>query len=311
MDEDDCSLLSVVMATYERPEDTVEAIESIRQSIRTYKSESAYDLDVEAIIVTKRDDKETLARLRELQWDALTVLATDRRHGAHNRDVGFRYAEGEYIVSVDSDCVVAEDWITTIVQSLYDHDFPGAIQGGNFLDYPPESNWITRLEAGLDHERFDNRVADSRNLVIRADVYRRMGGYDTSHLYAIMGEDNFITERVEGLDEEMAFDSRIQVAHKYPTSVAGNMMRHHYYGRGAIHVWRYNPSLYSEVSAPSVQWYYYLTGTAEAVHENPRELLSREPYYLLLRTIVYTVGVVYGLLFFLGEEAGLVDPTEA
>jgi len=304
------SCLSIVVATYNRPDETVELIESVCRSAEFFGEVSDEDIDIEMLVCTKRDDKETINKIKQFGWDAVTILGTDKRHASHNRDVGFRYADGEYILSTDSDCIVERDWIDMVIKSIKENDFPSAIQGANYLDYKPESNWITRFECRNDRVRFVNERADGRNLIVRRDSYLEIGGYDTTHLDSIWAEDNFFAERIRDHGGEFVMDPQIRVRHRYPPDVIGNLKRYNRYGRGAIHVYRYNPELYREISAPMKQWLWWVTEMIGMVKSGPTSNKIRNVSYQLIRTLAYTVGFLQGVVFFLFENWELVDPTK-
>ena len=305
------SQLSVVVATYDRPAETIDLLKSVRESVAFFENVSDADIDVEMLVCTKHDEEETIAAVKQFGWGAVRILATEKRHASHNRDVGFQNANGEYILSTDSDCLVERDWIDMVVRSIKEHDYPSAIQGANYLDYPPESNWVTQFECRDDRERFKFESADGRNLIIRSDVYRQIGGYDTEHLDSIWAEDNFFAERVRDHGGEFVMDARIRVQHRYSPTVLGNLKRYNRYGRGAVHVYRYDPTLYREISAPLKQWYWWLASAIETFKRKPSREAIRDTTYHFARTVAYTIGFLQGVIFFLREELGLIDPTKA
>lgn len=284
--------LSIVTSTYQRPNDTIELIDSIQNSYELFEDVMGeHPLDLECLVCLKRSDQRTLSALRTIDWNPLTILKTPRRWASYNRDLGFEHAAHDYVVSVDSDCVVALDWIRNIVRALREYDRPAAVQGNYYLDYFPEMNWVTRSERRADRSRFESGQLDSRNLVLKYDIYLEIGGYDTERRFAEAAEDLMLRNRIENVGGEVYMDEGIQVQHKYPTDVWGNLRRYHRYGRGSHHISRRHPHLYRDQFSASAQCQSVLRKVRDGLAGRSR-YNSDEIAYEVLKTTAFTAGSI-------------------
>ncbi|MCC2307119.1 glycosyltransferase family 2 protein [Cellulomonas chengniuliangii] len=115
---------------------------------------------------------------------ALRVVdASARRGPAAARNAGVRAARGRHVVFCDADDVVGEGWLQAMHEALRRHDFVAGRLDGRRLNAPdvrasrtlPQSRGLqeSALLPGLWH-------AGAGNMGVRADLFRRMGGFDES-----------------------------------------------------------------------------------------------------------------------------------
>lgn len=288
--------LTTVTATYRRPDDTRELLQSLAASLDRFRSaapEAA--LSISFVVVCPASDRETLSALESLDLPALTVLTTDSRRAADNRDRGIREAVTEYVAVVDSDCVVGEDWVERAYLAIRDSR-PDVVQGGYFFDYPPERNWITRTEAMEDRYRFERGELDSRNLLFRRETYLAFGGYGAGDRYAGGGDDPVLRPRLEQIGADIETAPELKAYHKYPRTLRGNLRRYQWYGRGARYARRQYPELAREPLS-------LVEGVVSVSRNLGASLLGRnerrtplQSLYLLLVTLAFFAGVFRGRL---------------
>jgi len=191
--------ISTVTATYERPVDTVELVESLALSLDRFESEY-HDVkispDLSFIVVCPEADERTVTELEESDVEELEIVEAGCNRVTQNRDRGVKKADTEYVAILDSDCIVNRDWFERVYECIQTRS-PDVIQGGYFSDYPSQRNWITETEAVQDSQRFRDGEFDSRNLVFRRSVYFEIGGYETRSEYAGGGEDQVLRPRFE------------------------------------------------------------------------------------------------------------------
>lgn len=252
--------LSLVTATYKRPDDTKALIDSVKQSLSHFHERNpSANLEVEHRIVCYEEDYESLYKLEDVEGPPPTIQVSPHYSVTGKRDAGIQSARGEYIVSIDSDCLVHEDWISRIYRSIRLHRFPGAIQGAYDIDYPPDRNWYTEYACSRDRVRWSNRKADSRNLLYKKSVYQAIGGFNLQHT-ADAAEDNVLRERIEGSGKEFIMDESIRAYHRYPTTLLGNLKRHRYFGEGDHFMKTYSKEMHRRAynplarAAQLVQW---------------------------------------------------------
>ncbi|MFC7081935.1 glycosyltransferase [Halorussus caseinilyticus] len=296
--------LSVVNSTYKRPDQTAEMVDSIRESVeRFYRRYPEDHIEFECLVCCPADDRETVRRLRSMDWDPLRVLTTDAVTITGKRDAGIEAAENEYIVSIDSDCVAEDNWVESIHRSIKKHWFPGAIQGAYYLDYPPDRNWYTRYESNRDKSRFRAGQADSRNLVYRKDVYESIGGFNTESRYADVAEDNLLRKRITDLGAGFVMDRTIRVRHRYPVTLADNLKRFQYFGTGDHYVKEYSEEAYRNHYTPWVKWRQLLSKRPTLGELNSSEGVSlRRWAFRFLQLCAYTLGYLQGLYIYNKEK---------
>lgn len=287
--------ISIVCATYNRPKDTKELLESIKESINNFrKSNFPNDLDIEIIMACPKKDRETLEMLYDLNEVLLKVIEVELKGLAYSRDVAFRKAKNEYIISVDSDCIVFDDWIKSIYLSIKKHKFPDAIQGAYFYSY--YKNWITNSECNWDKIRFfKQKQVDTRNFIIKKKIYEKIGGFETKYFYSAGAEDLIMKDRLNNIGTEIIFDESIKVRHKYPKDLRGELRRYAYYGRGAIHVKRHFPELFKKEFSPQALWRNLLTFRFGFIG-------LREFLYQFIKLVVFTKNYFDGVRIYKREN---------
>ncbi|SNR60918.1 glycosyltransferase [Halorubrum vacuolatum] len=292
--------LSVVIATYERPAMTVDLIQSIRTSVSNFRTRDGVSLEFECLVCCSKNDETTIETLETVDWPELKVITTDNQAASHNRDVGFRRASGAYIAVVDSDCIVADDWIGAIYDALRTNKYPDVLQGAYFYDYQEERSRYTVIEANEDFSRFKDRQADSRNLIFHRDAYSGIGGYDTDHLYADAGEDLVLRNRVENAGYRFCFAEQVKVYHRYPTGLVGNLKRYNRYGRGAVHIKWYYPEMYGRYSPWS-----FTSSTLKQMRSFiiDQTVSTRKLLFRILKTCSFLIGFLQGLVVYRLEAA--------
>lgn len=286
---------SVVVATYERPSMTIDLIQSLRKSVKDFRTRKDIELEFECLVCCSRKDVQTIKALEDEDWRELEVITTDRRAASHNRDVGFQNVTGTYVAVVDSDCIVANDWVRSVHDALLENDLPDALQGAYFYDYPEKRNWYTLVEANEDYSRFKDRQADSRNIIFYRETYSDIGGYDTDHLYADAGEDLVLRKRLEDAGHTLCFTQEVKVYHRYPTDLLGNLQRYNRYGRGAVHIKKYYPVMYEKFSPRS-----FISSTLDVVRSfiTDRSVSAQKVLFRNLKTCSFVIGFIQGSIVY-------------
>lgn len=131
------------------------------------------------------------------------------------RNYGVQKAKGSIIVFLDSDCVVAQEWLTVGVRKLTTD--PGSVVGGRYLlrDDPSwlEKYWILTSPG---------RVVTQASLLggcifIPKEIFQNIGGFD-ENLNA--GEDSDLTVRLKKEHFNVEIDRALDVVHLgYPSRI--------------------------------------------------------------------------------------------
>lgn len=101
--------VSFVILSFEKVSQTIECVESIRKTVKT---------PYEIILWDNHSGEKTVQRLREAFESSADVSLhfSDRNLGCGGgRMAAVRYAKGEYVVFLDNDILVTEDWLTEMI----------------------------------------------------------------------------------------------------------------------------------------------------------------------------------------------------
>ena len=155
----------------------------IRQAMEHY-AHLEYD-DYEILIFPDNPSDEHFPRTR--------IIPSGEVGPADKRDMALQYAEGEIFAFTDDDAYPRADWLKNAVR-YFDDPEVGAV-GGPAVTAPEDDIW--QQASGKIYESFlcsggyiyrylpkEERVVDdlpSVNLIVRRDVFEKVGGYDSNY----------------------------------------------------------------------------------------------------------------------------------
>jgi glycosyltransferase involved in cell wall biosynthesis len=152
---------------------------------------------VPTVYVDSGSSDGSVARARESGAAVVDLDADSPFTAARARNAGFERLladtpEIEFVQFVDGDCELRPDWLRAAAVHLSSHANVAAVCGRRRERHPDASPW-NRL-ADLE---WDTPVGDARafggDVLIRADVFRSVGGYDATR---IAGEDPDLALRI-------------------------------------------------------------------------------------------------------------------
>lgn len=109
--------LTVVIATYNRSENLNRGLDALIKQT---------DKKFDVLIVDGGSTDETYKIIKKFKNELTIYLVVDKTpHLAYIRDLGWRTAKGEIVVSIDDDVVVSKNWIKAIKQSFSDKSIGG------------------------------------------------------------------------------------------------------------------------------------------------------------------------------------------
>jgi GT2 family glycosyltransferase len=192
---------SVVIPTYERPEDLRKCLESLDP--KEQANSPSYEL-----IVT--DDSRTdacmdlvLNEFPQVSW------GKGKQNGpAGNRNAGVARAQGEWIVFIDDDCIAQAGYLSAYEKAIESDPNLGALEGRIYPDRPRKT-WAEGCPANETGGMFW-----TSNLCVKRSIFLELGGLD---------------ERFEVAYEDIDFAHRLKKA-----AVATTFVRE----AAACHPWR-------------------------------------------------------------------------
>jgi GT2 family glycosyltransferase len=140
---------------------------------------------------------------------ARTLVVPNERVGAL-RNRGTALARGPLLAFVDADHQIGRSWVEAALDAMSDLDVAAV---GSPCVPPPNGSWVQRAYDGFrDHTPGRHVVTwlGSGNLVVRTDVFRRIGGFDES-LEAC--EDVDLCRRIRAVGGLLMSDSRLESIH--------------------------------------------------------------------------------------------------
>ncbi|MCS4185186.1 glycosyltransferase family 2 protein [Salinibacter ruber] len=193
---------SVVIPTYQRPDDLARCLEQLKPGAQT--------LSFERYEVTVTDDEgegsATQALVRE-QYPWAKWVPGPGQGPAANRNRGADYAEGEWLVFTDDDCVPKPGWLEAYAETGSKSPSLDVMEGVTLPDGPRES---LAWQAPINTE--GGRLW-SCNLAVRSDCFSTLGGFDTDYPFAL--EDLDFRARVFNSEVEWEFEPRAAVVHPW------------------------------------------------------------------------------------------------
>lgn len=152
----------------------------------------------------------------------------ENRGPASARNRGFRKSKGDIIAFIDSDCIAKKDWLENLIKG-FDSPEVGAVAGSYDIANP--QSVLSRLiheEIKWRHLGFKKyiRAFGSYNVVIRREVFEKVGGFDETYRTA-SGEDNDLSYRILKAGYKIRFMPNALVAH-YHTENLFKYLREQY-----------------------------------------------------------------------------------
>ena len=153
------------------------------------------------------------------------VLPTGRVRPAEKRNLGIRAARGEVVAFLDDDAVPLPGWLQRAARYFANHPDVAAVGGPAIT--PLGSPWLARLSgrvyacrlvSGGYRRRYEPGLVcreedlPSCNLLVRTNVLRELGGFDTRHW---PGEDTLLCQSItHDLGRTMMYDPWVMATHR-------------------------------------------------------------------------------------------------
>ena len=194
--------LSVVIPTYERPDDLERCLHSLNPKRQTIEEE------FEVLVTDDSSGMESKSlvenRFPFASWDQ------GKKNGpAGNRNAGVARAKGEWIVFLDDDCFAMPEYLEAYSNAISQYPETQVFEGRIFPDRPR----ITWAEGCPSNEK--GGMLWTSNLCIRKDLFTEMNGLDER--FRVAFEDVDLAYRLKQRGMESRFIAEASVCHPWRT----------------------------------------------------------------------------------------------
>lgn len=178
---------SIIIPVYNRPDE----LEELLESLTTQTSTEAFE-----VIVVEDGSQKPCKDVAEHYADRLDVhyFVKENSGPGPSRNYGVERAQGDYVLILDSDCVLPERWLEAVEEALRTHptDAFGGPDRAHASFTPVQkaisysmTSFLTTGGIRGGKARMDKFYPRSFNMGVRRDVYLKLGGF--SHMR--FGED--------------------------------------------------------------------------------------------------------------------------
>jgi glycosyltransferase involved in cell wall biosynthesis len=231
-------LFSIIIPLYNRPQEIKELLETL--TLQTYKN-----FEVLVIEDGSKDDAEQIVKSFSDRLDLKYYLKENAGQG-FARNYAFERATGDYFIIFDSDCLIPDDYLEIVNNSLTenwldayggpDAAHPSFTPIQKAISYAMTSPFTTggirgnKNSIGQFHPR-------SFNMGISRQVWEKAGGF----IITRSGEDIEYSIRIHAMGFKIGLIPRAKVYHKRRTSLLQFYKQLHFFGRARINVYKFFP----------------------------------------------------------------------
>jgi cellulose synthase/poly-beta-1,6-N-acetylglucosamine synthase-like glycosyltransferase len=318
-------MISIVIPTYNADDTIEECLESLLIQIKKIQKKA------EVLVV---DDGSTDNTINIVKKYSVKLINQKHKGPAEARNNGWKKAKGDIVIFLDSDCKVGKNWLKNILKPFKDQKVAGVSVKYKTWN---EDSWIARF-IGYEIEQRHNRISERTNFLAsystayRREILKKMNGFDTSFKTA-SAEDNDLSYRIIQSGYYLIFLKKTYVWHKHSESLLN------YFKKQFNHaVWRVflylkylkipkfikgdeyagmktliQPFLYLLLLFTifiSPYFFYLLFSVLLVIHipamaipikKNDYSVAFLIPFLFFIRGLVWLLGLVYGVLLFIGR----------
>jgi cellulose synthase/poly-beta-1,6-N-acetylglucosamine synthase-like glycosyltransferase len=193
---------------------------------------------VEVIVVDGNSEDKT----REIVQKYPVKLVVESRDGLNlARNVGIKCSTGEIVAFTDSDCVVPQDWVTTIVENFKDPKVScvgGSAKAlnGDFVSQYADNSIVRLMPFFTKREELDQvkpffKHPAGCNMAFRRKVAEQVGYFDENIKFGF--DEVEFADRICKAGYTMVLDPKVTVWHKHRSTLGDFMKQNFQYGKGS------------------------------------------------------------------------------
>jgi cellulose synthase/poly-beta-1,6-N-acetylglucosamine synthase-like glycosyltransferase len=244
-------------------------------------------------------DGESTDRTCEIVKEYPVKLIIDKEGGlANSRNIGIKNAKGDYIASTDADCVVKEDWLKILVDSVQEAPEDVVAVGGPNLIFendPPFAKLVgymqeTFFASGGAPQSY--KINESKyvfsihncNILYKKDILIEDGGFDENFN---VGEDAELNFRLRQKGYKFLYMPDIVVWHRRPDNPEKFIKKMFLYGESMAKITKKHKKI--------VRWYAFLPSFAMFALLFAYPLIKLIPlviYVYLFGASIYAIGLI-------------------
>ena len=266
---------SIIIPLYNRPQEIKELLESL--TLQTYK-------DFEVLVIedgSVNDAKDVIGFFKD-KLDLHYFVKHNEGQG-FTRNYGFERAKGDYFVIFDSDCIIPEDYLQIVNDSLAanwldayggpDAAHPSFTDTQKAISYSMTSPFTTggirgnKKAVGQFHPR-------SFNMGVSRKVWEKVGGF----IITRSAEDLEYSIRIQANGSKIGLIPDAKVYHKRRTNFLQFYKQIHFFGRARINLYTFFPK------------------ELKAVHFFPALFTLGLMFVLLMNIFWWPVGKIFDIL---------------
>jgi glycosyltransferase involved in cell wall biosynthesis len=230
---------SIIVPLYNRPQEIKELLETL--TLQSYKQ-----FEVLVIEDGSTDDAADIVNSFKDKLDVKYFVKANEGQG-FTRNFGFERAKGDYFIIVDSDCLIPENYLQIVNDSLNadyldayggpDDAHPSFTPVQKAISYAMTSPFTTggirgnKKGIGQFHPR-------SFNMGISRQVWEKAGGF----IITRSGEDIEYSIRIHSMGFKIGLIPEAKVYHKRRTNFFKFYKQLHFFGRARINVYKFYPN---------------------------------------------------------------------
>lgn len=229
-----------IIVNYNGWKDTYECVDSLRNLNLTH-------LNI-VVVDNKSIDGESIEMLnmKKKAGEIELILSPVNGGFSHGNNIGIRYAlknEADYIILINNDTIVADDFISPLIEILNRNQNCGAISPRINFYYDKNKIWydggtFNKLICRARHYRFEEYQTTSKGclstnfitgccIILPAKVINDVGLFDER--FFLYGEDTEYSLRLKKAGYELAWDADYVLYHKVSSSTGRFSKRTQYY----------------------------------------------------------------------------------